>query len=174
MAEVPISPDIQKSYRDTLQIPDSPSFIDTRIPIQPVAVIAQTSVAELAQFQKITDGTDTLEINTDGSINTKPVERTVTYTSGTATTTVITVGASKRAKLVYFNFSGQDNGGGRISVSVNGVVIATCFFDIAHFALSQVIPYELAPIAEATQTIVVTVSAMDEGVWSVGYIEESV
>jgi hypothetical protein len=102
MAQVPISPDIQKSYRDTLQIPDSPSFIDTRIPIQPVAVIAQTSVAELAQFQKITDGTDTLEVNTDGSLNTH--ERTDFVTLPSSSNGVFgTVPAGKKWIVVFYS-----------------------------------------------------------------------
>jgi hypothetical protein len=68
MVLVPINPDVQQSYRDTLKIPASPSMIDTDEKIIPVAIIAQASIASTAQFMKITDGTDNMNVNVDGSL----------------------------------------------------------------------------------------------------------
>lgn len=83
---VPISADLQKSYRDTLNIPSAPQMIDTDEKIVPVAVIAQASVPALAQFQKITDGTHNLLMNTDGSISNLAVDKPLTMVYGQQTT----------------------------------------------------------------------------------------
>jgi len=63
---VPISGAIQKAYRDTLLISEAPSYLDPTLPIQPVAVIATSAGGSSVS---VSDGTDTLEINSDGSIN---------------------------------------------------------------------------------------------------------
>jgi len=65
---VPIDPTVMKAYRDALAIPASPSFIDTDLPIQPVAVIASASSAANAQNVIITDGTDTTLVTSGGRL----------------------------------------------------------------------------------------------------------
>lgn len=77
---VPISTTLQKSYRDTMQTPTAPAFLDPTLPIQPVAVIANTSTA--ASSVQVTDGTDTLLVNTDGSLNVKRTASTKHYGTG--------------------------------------------------------------------------------------------
>lgn len=67
---VPISTTLQKSYRDTMQTPTAPAFLDPTLPIQPVAVIANTSTA--ASSVSITDGTDTATVTTGGYLNVAP------------------------------------------------------------------------------------------------------
>lgn len=73
MTNVPINPTLQKSYRDTLQIPSAPAFIDTDKEIIPVAVVAQTSDVSQAQNVKITDGTDTVAVSSSGELHVAPI-----------------------------------------------------------------------------------------------------
>lgn len=65
----PFSATLQKQFRDTLETPGSPSLIDDETPVQAVAVVAQVNTASSAGYVQVTDGTDTLAINTNGSIN---------------------------------------------------------------------------------------------------------
>lgn len=65
----PYSATLQAQFRDTLGTPGAPEVIDDSQPVQAVAVVATVNTASSAGYTQITDGTDTLAINTDGSIN---------------------------------------------------------------------------------------------------------
>lgn len=102
---VAISPTVQKAYRDALQCAESPSFLDPTLPIQPVAIIAQAAGSSSTQ---ISDGTDTLLVNTDGSINVTgtfaaglPVpsaSQTLIKTSNGLTGTAVTAGTGSNIR----------------------------------------------------------------------------
>lgn len=83
MAVVPINPDLQKSYRDTLEIPEAPSFIDTQLPILPVAIVANSANAANAQSV----------IQSDGSNNITDVEtvKTTAFRKGNSNQEIINV-----------------------------------------------------------------------------------
>jgi len=62
----PYSATLQKAYRDTLGTPGAPEVIDDGVPVMPVAIVATSASGSSVS---ISDGTDTLLVNTDGSIN---------------------------------------------------------------------------------------------------------
>lgn len=71
----PIDPTLQKSFRDTLGVPVSPSaFRDDDLKgIIPVAIVAQTTAASVASFVKITDGTNNVTATAAGLLNVNPL-----------------------------------------------------------------------------------------------------
>lgn len=73
----PFSATLQKQFRDTLETPGAPEVIDDSQPVMPVAVIATVNTATSAGYTQVTDGTDTLAVNTNGSINTVPESNTM-------------------------------------------------------------------------------------------------
>lgn len=93
---VPISPALQKSYRDTMLTPTAPSYLDPTLPIQPVAVIANTSTA--ASTVQISDGTDTANVTTQGGLQVSPnfsvpsSSQTIVKKSNTKSGTTFTAG----------------------------------------------------------------------------------
>lgn len=83
MALVPISATLQKSYRDTLLIPDAPAFIETQLAIQPVAVVSQAG----SNLVQINDATNS---------------RTAQLDAGSALpTTRVPVGATRVIKCMH-------------------------------------------------------------------------
>lgn len=52
--QYPISAELQKAYRDTLDIPSAPGFIDTSREIVPVAIVAQATSSDTVL--NVTDG----------------------------------------------------------------------------------------------------------------------
>lgn len=95
---VPIDPTVMKAYRDALAIPASPSFIDTDIPIQPVAVIASASTPNNAQNVILTDGTTQVLVSTGGALS---VENTTGKPGSNKTSKCLTLQQTPVANTAY-------------------------------------------------------------------------
>lgn len=122
MALRPYSATLQKAYRDTLGTPGAPEVIDDGVPVTPVAIVATSA---LGSAVAISDGTDTLAVNSDGSINVQSSaggfsvegsgQTIVSNTNGKAGTaitagtgvTIRTVTASKDAYITSFSIGQQ-------------------------------------------------------------------
>lgn len=130
MTVYPLSTDLQAAYRNALGIADSPSFVDTGVPITPVAIIGQANVAATAQFQKITDGTHNLDINADGSLNVvaEGVQTIATAQANTpaGTATVFTAGGSgnKIKAFILSHSVATETVNDYCEMRINGVAVA--------------------------------------------------
>jgi hypothetical protein len=114
MAVTPISADLQAAYRQVLASQVAPTTFDTDTPLTPVVIIGTAALASAADFVKITDGTDTALVNTDGSLNVRSVPSPYSNASVTglsqvgrsaAGTTTYTVPAGKIAVIVSASVS---------------------------------------------------------------------
>lgn len=176
---VPISTTLQKSYRDTLSIPSAPSMLDTDEKIIPVAVVAQTSDVSTATNVKITDGTDTLGINTDGTISDFMTYLLINGTlilrdgnrTSTGTTTLYTVTAGKTLYLTACGCNGSASGA-YISTDADASTRTLCRVNIgsltdeATACMSYAIPIKIP----ATKVVNFTsAGTSSQGGWMAGY-----
>lgn len=171
--EVPISTSVQEAYRQAMQIPDAPAFIDTKVPITPVAIIAQASTEGTSQFFKLTDGTDTASITSLGYLDVETHSdnskwnAVSTEVTTTGDVTVGTVPASKRWRILAWSLSMASNAVCRLKL--NTITVDICD-TTGH--ISKVLQEPL--ILTAGQTIVRNFSTSATGAVSVIYEEESV
>jgi hypothetical protein len=172
MVKVPISAALQDSYRTTLQIPAAPDSIDTNIAIVPVAVIAQTNTTNTASFIKLTDGTDTLAVNTDGSLPVDiPVQSSrqtlffVNATVGTgADQTAATVSAGKTGWVMWATCTGT----GTFNLKSNA---GTSLIQIISGAATGNFIGGNVPIAKYAAGDLIKVNMAATGTWSLCYME---
>lgn len=102
MTQSPISADLQNAYRSVLSTQNAPTTFDTETPLTPVVVIGSATIASGAQYVKLTDGTDTASVNTDGSVvvTSFPTPRTgQTLINKSSTKTVISITAGTGINL---------------------------------------------------------------------------
>jgi len=169
MAQEPISPDLMKSYRDTLKIASAPSFIDTSLPIMPVAVVAQTSTAEVAQYMRLTYGTDELEINSDGSINVEGAESTAILLYSNSTSTLGTVPAGKIWRILDI-WGATDNSSDSVTGTIGAVTALRLTGTANAVTGGRNWSINACPVLTATQTITCVVSG---GAWiHCSYVEK--
>lgn len=124
MVRYAILPSVQDAYRNALGIADAPAFVDTDTPITPVAIIAQATTASIAQFTKLTDGTDTLLINTDGSLPLSTCSTANANRGSNGTTTILTAGANG-AVIYGINLGITADATGGSCILVNGIPMTT-------------------------------------------------
>jgi hypothetical protein len=160
----PFSADLQKTYRDTLLTPGSPETIDDGVPVMPVAVVAGSL----------------------NSVNANQTERTLVVVSGnrttTGTTTVYTVPASSRIKVIGFTLSYASQptaSAANCELRLNSIAVgAVATYGTATngqvATVSQNYVYANAPTLAATQLIQL-VTSVDGPAWAcVTYVLESV
>lgn len=157
----PYSATLQAAYRETLGTPGAPELIDDGTPVQPVAVVAQVNTASTSSYTRITDGTDTAAINTDGSF---PISEQASCLPYGATpickyvyqvntgTTIHTVTAGKTFYLMGYSLNA--GAAGDQGITVNGTQI--CKYYMAANAINNVAASKPIASAAATQTIVLT------------------
>lgn len=110
MVVSPLSADLQKAYRDTLLVAAAPSFIDSDEKILPVAIIANATSTAVAQFFKLTDGTDTVAVNANGSIATE--KHTKHYSAITTNTTTALVATACNVSQIILTQAAAGTDGG--------------------------------------------------------------
>jgi hypothetical protein len=128
----PYSADLQKAYRDTLGTPGAPETIDDSQPVLPVAVVAQVNTSSTSTFVKITDGTDTAAVNTDGSLIVAPNVGAMVQFAFTGTGSVATAYTVTTGKTFYLmNIMGFDHSSGtsREFYASNGTTKRFTHFD---------------------------------------------
>lgn len=185
MTQSPISADLQNAYRSVLSTQNAPTTFDTDTPLTPVVVIGSASVASGASFTKVTDGTDTLLINTDGSalvtslptprtgqtlINKSSTKTAISITSGTGINLyTVTAGKTFYLQTITFSANNATTFDVRDSASVAGTPIVAA--QVAT-AISSVITYP-SPVKFSTGVWLDVGSTITNGAtWSISGWEE--
>jgi len=106
MVNEPMNALVMQAYRDTLLVNGAPSYIDSSNQIIPVAVVATATSASVAQFFKLTDGTDNANVVGDAlkviESWTIPSGATIiNVTTETVTTTYATIYTVTAGKTAY-------------------------------------------------------------------------
>lgn len=180
----PYSATLQAAYRDTLGTPGAPEVIDDSAPVIPVAVVAQVNTASTSAFVKVTDGTDTLSIESDGSLT--PTKKTATLAAtsinGAGTATIGTVPANKVWRILSLYMAGCMNGASNVfaRVEFNAVTALRLKFQSSAGTYtfgseSLMWNYTACPVLTAGQTAtVINDAAGMETSAGITYVEESV
>ncbi len=153
----PYSADLQQQFRATLGTPGAPEVIDDAQSVVPVAIVAATPQAvnvSLAETKRTV------------------LCATATSSGGAGSTTALTVGAGRVARIVGMSI--VVSGAARAQAVLNSVVFLNGISRTDSSAVSIQFDYETAPVLAATQTAVLTVtSAGNECALNVFYVDEA-
>lgn len=124
----PYSADLQKQYRDTMGTPGAPEVVDDAIPVVPVAVVAQVPSSSSAQYVRITDGTDTAQVNNMGGgtlgVIGWPADATLVNAflqNAATTTTIYTVPAGQTFYMMGMIYTAADGAAiSNVAITENG------------------------------------------------------
>lgn len=181
------NPEIDRTIREAFQLKGEFPDTDVKDGVIVVYDVKGTDVST-ANNVKVTDGTDSLAVNADGSINiAEKTKRTVTLIEANAAvgtgTTIGTVGAGKIWRIIYAQLSQSIDDAAVTSalsqLNLNGVALINLEYQsVATYGLGSVtsqvrFDYECCPVLTAGQTITQTATINEAWGASIGYVEEN-
>lgn len=172
----PYSQALQQAYRETLSTPGAPEVIDDSSPVVPVAVVAQVNTASTSTYTRVTDGTDTLSINTSGNFDSQIAlpqgTQSIVNATGTGTGSSQNAYTVTTGKTFYLYGVGTSGGGYNINVYANDGTTLRCAYrgNGTNNTWSPIC--SAVPIAVYTSAQVVKVTCDTSGTWFLWGVEQ--